>query len=180
MAKPSDSQARELANISDFVIEVMISMDIWSKEELTKLASLDLGVLRRNATQRHGVTRWKAGIRKPSGPNDVDVIDLHPRLLSDDWLAYAAWVLHHEYIHALGYLPHDSTFKSLEDMWPSLESKTMGKGFTEMLRREKAKWLWVCPKCSKEHPRQKRGNGKYLCRICKIVLKDVPNQASQS
>ena len=109
----------------------------------------------------------------------MEVIDLHPRLLTNEWMPYAAWVLHHEFVHALGYTAHDSTFRSLERMWPSQKSSTMGTKFTEMLRKEKAKWLWICEKCGKEYPRQKKGNGKYMCRSCKSVLRDVPNNASQ-
>ena len=180
MVKASALQSSELKSLSDFVIEVMLGIDIWSEQQLTSLTKVELGVLRKNATQRHGVTRWKRGIRNPQGPNDVEVIDLHPRLLSKKWHPYAACVLHHEFIHALGFLPHDSKFKSLEALWPSEQSKKMGKGFTEMLRMERATWLWTCPTCGKEHPRQKQGKGKYMCRICKSKLIDVPNKAAQS
>ena len=179
MVKPSKVQAVELANLRDFVIEVMMAMEVWSEEQLTKLLEIDLGLLRKNATQRHGVTRWKRGVLKPTHPEQVEVIDLHPRLLSQEWMPYAAWVLHHEFVHALGYTAHDSKFRSLEALWPSQESSKMGSRFTETLRREKATWLWVCPDCEKEYPRQKPGKGRYLCRICRTVLKDVPNNPSQ-
>ena len=102
MVKPSKVQAVELANLRDFVIEVMMAMEVWSEEQLTKLLEIDLGLLRKNATQRHGVTRWKRGVLKPTNPEQVEVIDLHPRLLSQEWMPYAAWVLHHEFVHALG------------------------------------------------------------------------------
>ena len=179
MARPSKEQTFELDNLRVFVLEVMAAMDVWSEEQLTKLTEIDLGVLRSSATQRHGVTRWKIGVRKPTKPEEVEVIDLHPRLLTNEWMPYAAWVLHHEFVHALGYTAHDSTFRSLERMWPSQKSSTMGTKFTEMLRKEKAKWLWICEKCGKEYPRQKKGNRKYMCRSCKSVLRDVPNNASQ-
>ena len=179
MAKPSTSQSIELNSLRDFVIEVMDSMEIWSKDKLTSLTEIDLGVLRKNATQRHGVTRWKRGVRKPTHPEQVEVIDLHPRLLSSEWMPYAAWVLHHEFVHALGYTAHDSTFRSLEALWPSQESSKMGSKFTEMLRIERATWLWICSTCEKEYPRQKPGKGRYLCRTCRTVLKDVPNNPSQ-
>ena len=165
--------------LREFVIEVMAAMEIWSEQQLTKLAKVQLGVLRRSATQRHGVTRWKRGVTNPSMPEEVEVIDIHPRLLSKDWMPYAAWVLHHEFVHALGYTAHDSTFRSLERLWPSKEASTMGVKFTELLRKEKAKWLWVCDKCKKEYPRQKKGMGKYMCKSCKQVLRDVPINASQ-
>ena len=61
MAKPSSQQIEELTRLREFVIEVMMAMEVWSEEELTKLNAIDLGVLRKNATQRHGVTRWKRG-----------------------------------------------------------------------------------------------------------------------
>ena len=179
MAKPSTSQSIELNSLRDFVIEVMDSMEIWSKDKLTSLTEIDLGVLRKNATQRHGVTRWKKGVLKPSVPEQVEVIDLHPRLLSEKWKPYAAWVMHHEFVHALGYTAHDSTFRSLESLWPSEKSSQMGSEFTEMLRKEKASWLWVCSTCKKEYPRQKASRGRYLCRICRTVLQDIPNKASQ-
>ena len=179
MVKPNDTQLRELIELREFVIEVMTSMGIWSEELLTKLTNIDLGVLRKNATQRHGVTRWRQGIRNPTMPEEVKVIELHPRLLSSEWKPYAAWVLHHEFVHALGYTSHDSTFRSLERLWPSKEASTMGVKFTESLRKEKAKWLWVCDKCKKEYPRQKKAMGKYMCKICRQVLRDVPINASQ-
>ena len=179
MAKPSPSQLVELNELRDFVIEVMSAMEVWSEQQLTKLTGIKLGVLKRNATQRHGVTRWKRGVRNPSQPEQVEVIDLHPRLISDEWRPYAGWVMHHEFVHALGYTAHDSKFRALEELWPSPKSGEMGSSFTEMLRKEKASWLWVCNTCEKEYPRQKAGRGKYLCRICRTVLTDVPNKASQ-
>jgi predicted SprT family Zn-dependent metalloprotease len=179
MAKASDSQIEDLNILREFVIEVMLAMGAWSEEQLTKLTAIDLGVLKRNATQRHGVTRWRRGVTKPSKPEEVEVIDLHPRLISEEWKPYAAWVMHHEFVHALGYTAHDSTFRSLENLWPSQESSQMGASFTEMLRAEKASWLWVCNTCQKEYPRQKPGKGRYQCRICRTVLVDVPKPASQ-
>ena len=179
MAKPSTLQLRELNALRDFVIEVMKSMETWSEHMLTSLNEIELGVLRKNATQRHGVTRWRRGVMKPSMPEEVEVIDLHPRLLSDKWKPYAAWVMHHEFVHALGFTAHDAKFRSLERLWPSPKSSTMGSEFTEMLRKEKATWLWICKKCEKEYPRQKASRGRYMCRICRSILKDVPNEASQ-
>ena len=173
MARPDSAQLIALEELRVFVIEVMSAMNEWSEEILTRLISLDLGVLRSNATQRHGVTRWKHGITDPSGPDDVDVIDIHPMLLAGEWKPYGAWVMHHEFIHALGHLPHDSEFRRLEHLWPSAEAGDMGRKFTEYLRHLKARYLWVCPSCSKEHPRQRAGRGKYLCRECRKPLIDV-------
>tara|TARA_B100001113_G_scaffold93060_1_gene74534 strand:- start:114 stop:653 length:540 start_codon:yes stop_codon:yes gene_type:complete len=179
MVKPSKSELEKLIDLREFVIEVMLGMDVWSEVELTKLEAIDLGVLRKNATQRHGVTRWKIGVKNPSKPEEVEVIDIHPRLLTNEWMPYGAWVLHHEFVHALGYTAHDSTFRSLEKLWPSQESSKMGLKFTEMLRKERAKWMWVCKTCNKQYPRQKPGNGRYLCRKCRTILKDVPIDAAQ-
>ncbi len=179
MVKANNVQMKELLELREFVIEVMSSMGIWSEESLTKLTNIDLGVLRKNATQRHGVTRWRRGISNPSIPEEVEIIELHPRLLSTEWKPYAAWVMHHEFVHALGHTAHDATFRSLEQLWPSKESSTMGPKFTELLRKEKASWLWVCDKCKKEYPRQKKGMGKYMCRPCNMVLRDVPINSTE-
>ena len=82
MVKPNKYQLEELVELREFVIEVMASMEIWSEELLTKLTTIDLGVLRKNATQRHGVTRWRQGVRNPTIPEEVKVIELHPLVTS--------------------------------------------------------------------------------------------------
>lgn len=179
MVKPSTTQSQLLDDLREFVIEVMNGIGVWSDDQLTSLSSIDLGVLRKSATQRHGVTRWKKGILKPVSVSDVEVIDLHPQLFTEKWQAYAAWVLHHEFIHALGFLPHNSTFRSLENLWPSKKSGKLGGKFTEELRLNRASWLWICPKCTKEYPRQKRGRGKYMCKTCKTPLIDKPMDGSK-
>lgn len=174
MARANKIQLEKLKEVKQVVIDVMSSMDLWSEEELSELQQIKLGVLRKNATQRHGVTRWKKGITNPTKPSEVEVIDLHPELLTDDWIAYAAWVMHHEYVHALGFLAHDALFKKLENNWPSKKSKQKGKKFTEYLRRKNAKWLLKCESCQKEYPRQKPGKKRFMCRICKSILVDIP------
>jgi len=173
MAKPSDIQIKKIEETKQIVLEVMSTMELWNGQRLSELSKIKIGVLRRNATQRHGVTRWKKGVRAPTHPSEVEVIDLHPELLTEDWKAYAGWVLHHEYVHALGYLAHDNLFKTLENMWPSKMAKSMGKDFTEFLRRKNANWILKCDDCGKEYPRQKPGNKKYMCRTCKSVLVDI-------
>jgi predicted SprT family Zn-dependent metalloprotease len=131
-------------------------------------------VLKKNATQRHGATKWQRGIsRAQLGLEFVEVIELHPELLSGDWNAYAAFVLHHEFIHALGFLNHDSEFRHLEYSWPGVEAGVIGPDFTEFLRRRSAKWLWKCLSCSKSFPRKKPSKGKYRCRKCSTILTDV-------
>ena len=106
---------------------------------------------------------------------DVEVIDLHPQLLEDRWSAYAGFVLHHEYIHALGFRGHDSTFRSLESAWPGRTASRHAPEFTETLRRARAAWLWVCSQCDRSYPRQKQSKGRYRCRACSTVLTDCVN-----
>ena len=57
--KANKIQLEKLKEVKQVVIDVMSSMDLWSEEELSELQQIKLGVLRKNATQRHGVTRWK-------------------------------------------------------------------------------------------------------------------------
>ena len=59
MARANKIQLEKLKEVKQVVIDVMSSMDLWSEEELSELQQIKLGVLRKNATQRHGVTRWK-------------------------------------------------------------------------------------------------------------------------
>lgn len=178
MAKPSQHQASQLAELRDFVIDVMREMPVWKDANVEQLRCLNLGVLRKNATQRHGVTRWKRGVDANSLTlENVDTIDLHPQLLDARWKAYSAFVLHHEYIHALGYREHNSLFRTLEDTWPGRSASSHGLEFTEHLRRLKAVWLWCCPTCEKEFPRQKPSRRRYRCRTCNSILFDKKNPA---
>ena len=57
MAKPSNEQKILLNELRDFVIEVMTDMPEWAESNVEILRQIPLGVLRKNATQRHGVTR---------------------------------------------------------------------------------------------------------------------------
>ena len=174
MAKPSYGQLVQLNELRDLVVSIMSDMVIWRDHDLSQLYDIELGVLRRNATQRHGVTRWKKGV---SGDEltleNIDTIELHPELLSQQWNPYAAFVLHHEFIHALGYREHNRVFRSLEHSWPGLNAGELGPKFTEYLRRKSAKWLWVCHDCDTEFPRKKPSNGGFRCRRCGTVLIDV-------
>ena len=61
MAKPSSSQSSSLEDLRIEVILTMNGMEVWSQYELSSLYLVQLGVLRRNATQRHGVTRFRRG-----------------------------------------------------------------------------------------------------------------------
>ena len=139
--------------------------------DLSGLLTIPLGVLRKNATQRHGVTRWRT---LPSGALSVEVVDLHPSLLEDDWEDYALFVLFHEYLHALGYRAHDAQFRSMEAQWPDSKGAMRGKDFTHERRLARAAWHWVCSTCEQRFPRQRRGGGRFLCRTCRTVLVDVP------
>ena len=119
MVRPSAQAKITLHALRDSVIEIMLDMPIWADAPVESLREVPLGVLRKSATQRHGVTRWRRGVNlEAMRVADVEVIDLHPQLLEDRWSAYAGFVLHHEYIHALGFRGHDSTFRSLESAWP--------------------------------------------------------------
>ena len=59
MARANKIQLEKLNEVKQVVVDVMSAMDLWSEEELSELQQIKLGVLRKNATQRHGVTRWK-------------------------------------------------------------------------------------------------------------------------
>ena len=70
MVKPNDDQISNLNELKDIVVDVMLGMSIWSKEQLAMLDKIPLGVLRKNATQRHGVTRCCLLYTSPS-PRDI-------------------------------------------------------------------------------------------------------------
>jgi predicted SprT family Zn-dependent metalloprotease len=164
-----------LESIKSEVLHWMSSKPFFTNKEIQSLNTIDLGFLRRNSTQKHGVCRFHRGTDVHSatlGPNDVKCIDLHPHLLTEDWKEYGKMVLYHEFLHALGNFAHDANFRRLEGCWENQISDA-GRTFTELMRRENATWLWVCPSCEKEHPRRKKGAGKYRCRKCNIGLNDV-------
>ena len=152
MAKPSKEQVLLLDELRNFVIEVMRDMPEWVDAK---------------------VDRWRRGVDLRSlNPEDVEVIDIHPQMLNPQWKAYSAFVLHHEYIHALGLRAHNTLFRTLEAAWPGRTAGGHGTQFTEHLRREKAIWLWCCPDCQQEFPRQKPSRRKYRCRKCNTILID--------
>ena len=174
MVKPNKTKSDKLASLRDLVIGVMEGMGSWKGHPLESLYSINLGVLRSSATQRHGVTKWEKGIKfEDLKTESVAVIELHPELLSaDKWSAYAALVLYHEFIHALGFVNHDSSFRVLERSWPGYIAHKHGSEFTEYLRMKNAKWLWKCNNCLKVYPRKKASNGRYKCRHCSTILVD--------
>jgi len=175
MARPSREQNILLSILKENVLNQMTEMGHWGEERLSPLHSIPLAVLRRNATQRHGVTRFRRG----ASPNtleteDVETIDLHPELLTDSWNNYARFVLYHEYLHALGNRFHDSIFRDLEQKWQDSGAER-GREFTQFLRQRTATWLWTCQSCDKHYPRKRKANGRFRCRACSSILVDVPN-----
>ncbi|MGA0380655.1 MAG: hypothetical protein ACO3NJ_07645, partial [Candidatus Poseidoniaceae archaeon] len=62
MAKPSSQQASVLMTLKDEVLDEMKAMRFESEDRLNALQSIPLAVLRRNATQRHCVTRFRRGV----------------------------------------------------------------------------------------------------------------------
>lgn len=173
LVKPSSQQVALLSDLRKEVLETMQALPFLESVDLSSLADVPLGVLRSNATQRHGVTRWN---RMPSGSLSVDVVDLHPALLDAAWHDYAAFVLFHEFLHVLGHRAHDASFRAMEAHWPDAIGAARGKAFTHERRLMRAKWHWVCTTCDLRFPRQRRGGGRYLCRSCRTVLEDVPAQ----
>ena len=164
-----------LANLAKAVVVTMHQIPQLDHLPVDELQKIPLGRLRRDATRLHAVCRYQKGVRKSdiSGPDDVRCVDVHPVALTEDWRRYASFLLYHEYLHALGFTGHDRTFRNLEALWPDAEARNMGKSFGNHLRRRAAKWLWTCPQCFKEHPRTRRGMGRYRCRECRVVLVDV-------
>lgn len=169
MARADASQTTVLEGHRSRVLATMRTMSLIDAHAESMLFGVRLGVLRSSATQRHGATRW---IREANGSLTVDVVDLHPHLLTDDWADYARFVLFHEYLHVLGHRAHDSVFRTLERSWPDREASKRGKAFTHERRTARAKWHWVCTSCDQRFPRQRRGSGRYLCRSCRTVLVD--------
>ncbi len=165
-----------LANLAENVVVTMTHIPELNHLPVEKLIAIPLGRLRRDATRLHAVCRYQRGIRKSEikGPEDVRCVDVHPAALTGDWQRYAAFLLYHEFLHALGFTGHDRTFRNLEALWPDEEARAMGDAFGKHLRRRAAKWLWTCPQCNLEHPRTRRGKGRYRCRKCRIILVDIP------
>ena len=175
MAKPSKEQESVLASLKEDVLVQMTTINTWSADQIEPLQEIPLAVLRRNATQRHGVTRFRRGANGSElKTKDVETIDLHPQLLEQNWKDYARFVLYHEYLHALGNRFHDATFRLLEKQWP-FSGAERGREFTQYLRKRTARWLWVCRTCDKQYPRKSKANNRYRCRICSTILVDVAN-----
>ncbi len=168
-----------LHKIANSVIVSMHQIPEIQHLPIEQLHNVQLGFLRRDATRLHAVCRYRKGISKAqiTGPTDVRCVDVHPVALEEKWRLYAAFLLYHEFLHALGYTGHDRNFRALEALWPNTAATRMGTEFGYHLRRMRAKWVWKCPQCAKEHPRNRRGNGRYRCRECRAVLVDVPAES---
>ena len=167
-----------LRKIANSVIQTMHEIPELNHLQVEQLHEIPLGFLRKDATRLHAVCRYRKGITKSqiSGPRDVRCVDVHPVALENEFRLYAAFLLYHEFLHALGFTGHDRTFRRLETLWPNTTATKMGQTFGLHLRRKRFKWLWRCPKCSKEYPRNRRGNGRYRCRECRVVLMDIPTE----
>ena len=167
----------QLDEWSSEVISVMAEIPEISHLNVAELHNVPLGLLRRNATRLHAICRYNKGVKKTQslGPTDVRCIDIHPESLTPDWERYAKFLLYHEYLHALGYSNHGKEFRRVEALWPDYSANELGKSFSKMLLEKRAKWFWLCPSCERSHLRSRRGNGRYRCRECRVVLKDIPN-----
>ena len=174
------SDENVLANLAKAVVVTMHQIPQLDQLPVDQLHKIPLGRLRRDATRLHAVCRYQKGVKKTeiTGPSDVRCVDVHPAALTEEWQRYAAFLLYHEFLHALGFAGHDKTFRNLEALWPDDDARNMGKSFGNHLRKRSAKWLWICPQCSKEHPRTRRGKGRFRCRECRAVLVDVKAEAN--
>ena len=176
MARANPQQKVALEQLREDVLGTMQYLPSVQDQALAVLDNLPLGVLRRSATQRHGVTRWRRGA---DGTLVVETVDLHPNLLCEAWNSYAKFVLYHEFLHALGWRAHDMHFRGLEALWPDAAARRLGPSFTQAMRTNRATWMWSCSTCDQRFPRQKRGNGRYICRTCRTPLLDVPVHDAQ-
>ncbi len=159
------------------VIGVMSQMDELTNYDLSPLANIPLKKLRINATRLHGVCRFQKGVdkwRPDLGPQHVKEVAIHPVSLTEEWQNYAEFLLFHEFLHALGHAAHDRYFRQLEAAWPDENAKSMGENFGQHLRARNAKFAWTCPSCDWQTKRSVKSSGRYVCRTCKIKLKDVP------
>ena len=149
-----------LRKIANSVIQTMYEIPELDHLQVEQLHEIPLGFLRKDATRLHAVCRYRKGIAKSqiSGPKDVRCVDIHPVALEHEFRLYAAFLLYHEFIHALGFTGHDRNFRRLEALWPNTTATKMGEMFGFHLRRKRFKWLWRCPECSKEYPRNRREN----------------------
>ena len=164
-----------MAELASSVIHTMCQIPQLNHLPIEELEEIPLGKLRRNATRTHGICRYKSVKDDDGGVVRVArCIDLHPHILTDEWSRYAEFVLYHEFLHALGYMSHNKEFRNMEALWPDEEAREMGEAFGKSVREiNPPKWLLTCPQCGKEYARYKKGNGRYRCRNCRVVLVDI-------
>ena len=128
------------------------------------------------AVERHATPRRDALEQGRPRPSKVDVVDLNPHLLNDNWRDYAAFVLFHEYLHVLGHRAHDRTFRALEARWPHRQRRLVEKRSRTQEGLRGPPGIGCVQTCDERYPRQRKGSGRYMCRRCKTVLKDVPSR----
>jgi predicted SprT family Zn-dependent metalloprotease len=170
MVQPNAQQTIRLEQLRSFVLWKMAEIHDFQTSRYATLEKIPLGVLRKNATQKHGVTRWRQHTHHLS----IEGIELHPELLNEEWQEYAKFVLYHEFLHGIGFKHHDAIFRHLESRWPLKNRKKVGRKFTVFLQRKNASWQWVCSNCDILIFRKKPSRGKYICKSCKTVLVDEP------
>tara|TARA_B100001750_G_scaffold11409_1_gene8396 strand:- start:47 stop:571 length:525 start_codon:yes stop_codon:yes gene_type:complete len=164
-----------MAELASSVIRTMHQIPQLTHLPIEELGVIPLGKLRRNATRTHGICRYKSVKNDDGSVSRVArCIDLHPHILTSEWLRYAEFVLYHEFLHALGYMSHNKEFRNMEALWPDEEAREMGEAFGKSVREiNPPKWLLTCPQCGKEYARYKKGNGRYQCRKCRVALIDI-------
>ena len=159
------------------VLSIMATIPELADENLGELEDVPLGRLRRDATRLHGVCRYRKGKRSKAseiGPRDVREVALHPQVLEEEWDEYASFLLFHEFLHALGHVHHDKTFRKLEATWPNTEVHSLQNTFARHIRSINSRWSWTCPECGWCCSRSLRAAGRYRCRSCRVPLVDVP------
>ena len=108
-------EAEDLERLKQQVVEQMLAIG-FDEDATSQLGEITLGFLRRDATQRHGVTRFHPGIdlKGELGPKNIRRVDIHRELLAAEWRDYGAYVLYHEYCHCLGHPRHGKDFRAIE------------------------------------------------------------------
>ncbi|KAL1528805.1 hypothetical protein AB1Y20_010129 [Prymnesium parvum] len=175
----------QIVGLQGDVLDTMASIALLKPSALVPLDHLPVSRLRRDAFKLHGVCRF----RRTGDDFVAHKIALHPELLDDErWHGYARFVLYHEYLHALGFRRHNSTFRTLERLWDYtplgradaavLEVASSGGtlsdakppirelgawSFTNHLIARQYPWTWVCPNCKRLHHRKRRQNGRLTC-----------------
>ncbi|MDA0715484.1 MAG: hypothetical protein O3A74_02840, partial [archaeon] len=90
MVQPNAQQTIRLEQLRSFVLLKMAEIHDFQSSRFATLEKIPLGVLRKNATQKHGVTRWRQHTHHLS----IEGIELHPELLCEEWQEYAKFVLY--------------------------------------------------------------------------------------